>query len=221
MIRSAWAKGETQLSLAKQYGISAPQVCRIVNGVHRGKAIAPTGFPSGNVLEVVGWDGYLISDQGKLYSCRTNGKPHPGRWKQIRANPNKDGYPEVKLWRGGKSKTVRVHTLVLTAFVGPCPEGMEACHENGVRLDCVASNLRWGTDKDNTNDRDRHGRTAKGERSGVAKLTEQKVLEARSLYAAGWSQQRIANHLGISKRQAGRVAKCQQWKHLEKPKEQS
>ena len=51
-----------------------------------------------------------------------------------------------------------VHRLVLGAFVGPCPPGMESCHfpdrdPANNRLD----NLRWGTHQDNMLDRDKHG----------------------------------------------------------------
>ena len=34
----------------------------------------------------------------------------------------------VSLSKDGKRQTRRVHRLALEAFVGPCSEGMEACH---------------------------------------------------------------------------------------------
>jgi hypothetical protein len=39
--------------------------------------------------------------------------------------------------------------MVLFAFVGPCPEGMECCHENDVRDDNRIENLRWDTHANN------------------------------------------------------------------------
>jgi hypothetical protein len=68
------------------------------------------------------------------------------------------GYITVNLKPGGaiKLKTMRVHRLVLDAFVGPCPDGMECRHLNGVKADCRLSNLAWGTRKENIEDRVRH-----------------------------------------------------------------
>lgn len=50
-----------------------------------------------------------------------------------------------------------VHSLVLTAFVGPKPEGMECCHRDGNPLNNHIDNLRWGTHSDNMQDSIRHG----------------------------------------------------------------
>lgn len=52
----------------------------------------------------------------------------------------------------------RVHLLVLEAFVGPCPPGLEGCHTNGDGLDNKLTNLRWDTHAANMQDRLRHGR---------------------------------------------------------------
>ena len=51
-----------------------------------------------------------------------------------------------------------ISRLILETFVGPCPEGMEACHypdpcTNNNRLD----NLMWGTRKENMSHRKLHG----------------------------------------------------------------
>lgn len=51
-----------------------------------------------------------------------------------------------------------VHRLVLEAFVGPCPPGMEACHWNGIPGDNRLHNLRWDTPSANNADILRLGR---------------------------------------------------------------
>src|SRR5699024_6464865 len=51
-----------------------------------------------------------------------------------------------------------VHRLVLEAFVGPCPDGMEACHWDDDKTNNHVSNLRWATQSDNMHDRVRNGR---------------------------------------------------------------
>lgn len=54
-------------------------------------------------------------------------------------------------------KSNYIHRLVLSAFAGPCPEGMEGCHNNGQSKDNRLSNLRWDTHQANTLDAMKHG----------------------------------------------------------------
>src|SRR5262249_16947286 len=60
-----------------------------------------------------------------------------------------NGYPSVQLYGSGRHWQVNVPVLVLVVFIGPRPEGMEVCHENGIRTDNRLANLRWGTRKSN------------------------------------------------------------------------
>lgn len=50
-----------------------------------------------------------------------------------------------------------VHTLVLEAFHGPRPEGLEGRHLNGDSHDNRSENLKWGTHEENMQDRIAHG----------------------------------------------------------------
>lgn len=54
-------------------------------------------------------------------------------------------------------QTLYVHRLVLEAFVGPCPEGMEGCHIDGDGTNNRLDNLRWDTHVGNVKDSIRHG----------------------------------------------------------------
>jgi hypothetical protein len=45
----------------------------------------------------------------------------------------------------------------MAAFVGPCPEGMEVCHNNGDPTDNRMENLRYGTHSSNEQDKLIHG----------------------------------------------------------------
>lgn len=73
------------------------------------------------------------------------------------------GYPCVDLRQRGPtgSKTVgrvrKVHALVMEAFVGPRPEDMDTCHNNGDKLDSRLANLRYDTKSSNGFDTVRHG----------------------------------------------------------------
>jgi hypothetical protein len=96
----------------------------------------------------------------------------------------------VPLCRGSNRTMTQVHRLVLEAFRGPCPPGMEACHGNGDRGDPRLSNLRWDTHRANMADQCAHGTRMLGERHPLARLTDQEVAEIRARYAEGLSGNR-------------------------------
>lgn len=63
----------------------------------------------------------------------------------------------VKLMVNGERKRRPVHRLVLEAFVGPYPEGMECCHADGDPTNNHLDNLRWDTRSANSHDSVKHG----------------------------------------------------------------
>lgn len=67
------------------------------------------------------------------------------------------GYWRVGLTRNGKSVKKLVHRLVLEAFTGPCPDGMEGCHNDGDRANSRLVNLRWDDRSGNNLDKREHG----------------------------------------------------------------
>lgn len=117
---------------------------------------------------VVGWEGcYEVSDLGNVRSvdryrthvCR-DGKHTLSlrRGKPLKQNVAKRGYRVVALYNPPvRGKGRQVHRLVLEAFVGPCPPGMEACHCNGISDDNRLVNLRWDTRSNNNLDTVLHG----------------------------------------------------------------
>lgn len=129
-------------------------------------------------LPVVNYEGfYEISNLGNLKSLgRTleNGHHFP---EKIIGFINKTGYKICSLSNGtGKGKQFLIHRLVLAAFIGPCPEGMESCHNDGIRANAALSNLRYDTHQNNNIDRMRHGTLPKGSKFWKAKLKEEDVL---------------------------------------------
>jgi hypothetical protein len=70
---------------------------------------------------------------------------------------DKYGHLSVHLGVDNKKYICAVHRLVLMAFVGKCPDGMECCHNNGDASDNKIENLRWDTHKNNNHDRKIHG----------------------------------------------------------------
>jgi hypothetical protein len=78
------------------------------------------------------------------------------------------------------SKKVMVHQLILYIFKGKNERGQVARHIDGVKLNNSQHNLVWGTQKENWEDKRRHGTATVGEKSGRAKLTWSAVEEIKS-----------------------------------------
>ena len=127
----------------------------------------------------------------------------------------KSGYLTVALRRDNRTVTRLVHRLVLFAWTGPPPEGHEARHLDGDRTNNEPPNLCWGSRKDNCFDRERHGKTARGERNGNSKLTVDKVRGIRRMRARGAKLAVIAATYGISQSLVSQVARRIVWKHVD------
>jgi hypothetical protein len=99
-------------------------------------------------------------------------------------------------------------------------------HLDGDHLNSHVSNLAWGTGKDNADDRERHGRTARGERhglfgrgvvgsrNGASKLTDDEVRSIRAL-AGSQTQRSIAEQFGVHQGVVWRIIKGKAWAHVE------
>lgn len=118
-------------------------------------------------------------------------------------------YQHVSL---GKGKVKTVHVVVATAFHGPCPKGLECRHKDGDHYNNRASNLEWGTRRQNLDDRAKHGRMVVGEQVITAKLTAEQVLEIRAI--KGSSHETIASAYGVVRQTVSRVMRGESWKHL-------
>lgn len=78
-----------------------------------------------------GFDRYAVKDDGTIWTCVKKG-PNTSlflkSWKKMTAKIDRYGYPVIGLRKDGRKRFFTIHRLVLLAFVGPCPEGMEARH---------------------------------------------------------------------------------------------
>lgn len=156
--------------------------------------------------DVPGLPGYSVGDDGSVWSLWKL-RPIPGQgsesfigteWKRLKPGRDRKGYLYISV----KAKPHRVHRLVLLAFVGPCPEGMEACHfPDPDPKNCRLNNLRWDTKRSNSLDRRVHGTERgllqAGEANKFAKLTDAQIAEIRALHGK-LSQRKIAAKYNIS-----------------------
>lgn len=119
---------------------------------------------------VADYEGYYqVSDHGRVRSLdrwietvsRWGGPLRyfkPGRVLQPKMKKKAThAYQNVILSVGAKHDTRQIHRLVLETFRGPCPDGMEGCHDNGDLTDNRLANLRWDTPSANAYDRVKHG----------------------------------------------------------------
>ncbi len=175
--------------------------------------------------DIPGFPGYRVGNDGSAWSIRRKGRRYANRkndpllaesWNRLKTPILENGYPSLVVRHNGNRSMFLIHRLVLELFVGPCPEGMEACHgPDPTRTNCCLNNLRWDTRQSNSDDQKRHGTRARGERSGHAKLTEANVRSARQMYAEGNSTiLQIATKFGVSRLTMGEAIRRGTWKHV-------
>lgn len=100
------------------------------------------------------------------------------------ASAKRGGYPVVNLTTSGSQQRVWfVHRLVALAFLGPCPDGMEVCHNDGDTSNAALSNLRYDTPVGNQADRLAHGTSNRGSANGLAVLTEEQARTLKEVLA--------------------------------------
>ena len=169
--------------------------------------------------DVPGFPGYRVGDDGSVWSRRKRGSYAVGlsdELHRLQTMPGKKGHLRVFLYSGdgGRGVRVLVHRLVLQAFVGPCPDGMMACHFPDAnpannRLD----NLRWDTAEGNWQDRIAHGNHCRGQKNARAKLTESDVRFIRA-NADTFTRSELAARFGVTRQLITIVLKRKAWAWL-------
>ena len=154
--------------------------------------------------DAIGFEGfYKISNYGRILTVKSN------TIKKLTIDKH-DGRPYCCLWANNKQAQVRPHKLVLEAFVGKRPIGMECCHNDGNPQNNHLSNLRWDTAKNNQADRVRHGTTNRGENCGTAKLTG---IQVDAIRQDTRLQRLIALDYGVRANTISRIKSGVRWKH--------
>ncbi len=164
--------------------------------------------------DVVGFPGYRVGNDGSVWSCwkKVYGGWAIGTvWKRRRLNANDSGHMYVHLFPRRQYRLV--HRLVLEAFVGPCPEGMQACHfPDRDPANNHLENLRWDTCTANHNDQIIHGTDSRGERNPAAKLRLWQAKAIREEYASGTiSQDKLARKYGVAQAHISRIVLGRVW----------
>ncbi len=109
---------------------------------------------------------YQVSTEGKVRSL--DRKIKIGRWgcmnlkgRILKKDILHRGHFRVTLAKNGTHKRYFVHVLVLLTFVGPCPSGFEACHNDGDPSNNNLNNVRWDSHSNNMFDAVSHNTLGK------------------------------------------------------------
>lgn len=153
---------------------------------------------------------YFVSSRGRVCGVdRITSDDKLWRGRVLKPGTLPSGHKYVVFY-GGHHR--QVHRLMLTAFVGPCPEGHEGLHGDDCAAHNVLTNLRWGTRSQNIHDGIRNGKIAIGEAKPQAKLTEECVRWIR--LNAQFSMNSLAMQLGVSCAAVKQVRDGVTWKHV-------
>lgn len=171
---------------------------------------------------VPGYEGsYEVSDRGRVRSMARN---VPSRWGGFRRAPGKvlsagrgpGGYWHVVLYKDGEKRQPKVHRLVLAAFAGPCPDGLQVNHKNRDPSDNRLENLEYVTALENVRHAHRVGppTLGRGETHALAKLTPEVVDAIRRAPEGRHTAATLAERFGVHVSTIYRVRKRERWKHL-------
>lgn len=158
------------------------------------------------------WTDYLVSNRGSVF--------YTSRDRMLVLSKD----DKVTLYRNGglEKRPINPGNLVLEAFVGPCPDGMECRHLDDNRRNNVIDNVMWGTREENMADRKRNGLVPKtdhlfGDNANHVIMTEAQVIEAIKLRREApevWSYPKLGRKYGVTGSAIRRAVNGKTWKHL-------
>jgi hypothetical protein len=148
---------------------------------------------------IPGFPGYGVDTDGNVWTCLRSAR---SRWRTLTKESGRGGYQSVVLRVSGRVIRRRVHRLVLEAFVGPRPPGLECCHyPDHTSSNNRLRNLRWDTHRENMQDSVADGRVVsnwpKGQRHHCAKLNPTLAAELLALRDQGFGVRAIARRLSL------------------------
>lgn len=182
-------------------------------------------FPDAEPIEfrtLEAFPGYRFGSDGSVWSCLARSGScayvETESWRKKTLTTSSRGYLIVTLRDSGGiiRRCCIVHRLILEAFVGPCPPGMEGCHNDGNRSNCALFNLRWDTRKANHYDKTIHGTMPVGAKHPrpAARVTQEQVLAIRAAHSHGTPQVALAKAYGIGPQAINAIIKRRSWQWI-------
>lgn len=135
--------------------------------------------------------------------------PEAGCWIWMGATQVR-GYGEIL----SSNRKMLAHRASYEAFVGPIPKGMYVCHACD-NVYCVNPNhLFLGTQKQNLQDMAAKGRSTRGEKNAMSKLTEDNIKEIRQLFVSGVSCKKISKIFEVTTSCISKIKRKETWNHV-------
>jgi len=103
------------------------------------------------ILPIPGFPDYFADNNGVIWSAKRGFKV-----RLIQQLSYK--YYIVRLRANGKGHTKKVHALIALTFLGPRPEGKEACHKDDNKEDNHLENIKYDTHGNNMRDAVKNGK---------------------------------------------------------------
>jgi len=157
-----------------------------------------------DMKEIEDYPGYFISKNGEVYLSKSN--------KYLKPIKKNTGYLYVFLYNHKGMKKHYIHLLVLNIFKGKKPEGYEARHLDGNKQNNHINNLEWGTKKENTDDKRKHGTIPIPHKSKFTKLKPKDIPVIRELHKKGYSYRKIGELFGTSHTTIRKIIYGQRWR---------
>jgi hypothetical protein len=131
---------------------------------------------------------------------------------------NRKGYPTCKICLPGHPhKTIAVHRLVASAFLGEPVPGQQVNHKNGIKTDNRPDNLEYMTCEENVRHcwaNGLHGvKHCQGEANKRSRLTVDDVRAIRNAYPEV-SMAQLASSFGVTKQAIWHVVHRKTWIHI-------
>ena len=167
--------------------------------------------------KIPGFSMYEVSDTGLV---RRSDKLHPRvilKPRSLVSTFLNAGYQMCHLLDDvGKRRMLTCNHIVALAFVGPRPsEKHDALHWDDNRSNNNPTNIRWGTDQDNANDKIRNGRQPRGQEIWSSKLTPKMVKEIRTRYKPrNVTAGQLSKAYGIGMTTVYSIVRNKNWKHI-------
>lgn len=159
---------------------------------------------------------YFVSNKGRVKSHKFHTTDN--KYERILSqNPDRDGYMTCTLYPEKKYIKAKVHRLVAKAFCrGQSKEKKLALHKDGNKENNRATNLYWGTAKDNKADSQRHGTNTQDwtwETAPTRILQPRNVRRIRKLFAKK-SITEIANMYDVHYKTIHDIKVGKTWRHI-------
>lgn len=154
---------------------------------------------------------FVVSDRGNvgILVAGRNGD----EIKLINPHLNEGGYKVASFPNlHPKKRHYLVHYLVMLAFVGERPEGMQVNHKNAKKIDNRLSNLEYCTRQENIDHARKMGRL---EGKGKAILNEEQVRSIRIQQSGGATIIGLARQFQVKPTTIRNVVKRRTFKHID------